>query len=678
VKPSRIAALLCIVLSTPLAAQQSIDLAAARSETELHWGVLAWHRGAYNDAVLSFEKAIGIDPSNARALDWLGRALLKSGYVPEAIETWERLAAAGTASPLLADQLQLVRTRAGIAPDLPVARKYVVSVSLDGAARGGHPFKRPTSVRPVADGTFYVAAFGSNEVLHYDANNRLIAALRGGPGGLDRPFDVLPDTDGTCLVSEYGANRIVRLNARGDRIAEFGGSITASATGASPGAGRASSSLLGPQYLAVDGRGRIWVTDWGNSRVVAFDRQGAFLLAVDGLAGPSGIAVRDNVVFVAEKGAGTVATFDLSGNLLGRIGGGTLVSPEGLSFSADGKLLVADAGRLVAGDLEHETWYPIGDASSAAEKVVQFVQAANGEILAADFDGSRIVLLADAASLYTGLWVRVDRVNAVKFPEILLDVAVETRAAKPVVGLSIDNFVVTEGRFSVGRTELVRRPVQPDMALVVERSQGLERERAAAERAAEELYRLATVGGRIAAVSAGERAIREAEYGETRLRFVEAAFRAPAAASWRFDAGLRLAADGLIQSSLGARCAVVYFTAGAAGPDPWRGYSITELAAYLEENEIAFYPMYFGSSGVDEDLAWLAERSGGRAFNAGAPGGMREVVAAMMARQTSRYTIRYTSPSDAEFGQRYLPLEVEVTLQKTSGRDESGYYAPSR
>jgi DNA-binding beta-propeller fold protein YncE len=677
VKPLRIAVILCIVLTTPLAAQ-GIDLAAARSETELRWGVLAWHRGMYNDAVLAFEKAIGIDSSNTRAVDWLGRALLKSGYVPEALEAWERLAASGKATPLLADQLQLVRARAGIAPDLPVERKYVVSVSLDGAARGGYAFKRPTAVRPLPDGTFFVAAFGSNEVLHFDANNRLLAALRGGPGGLDRPFDALPNADGTCFVSEYGANRIVRLNARGDRMAEFGGNITASATGASPGAGRASSSLLGPQYLAADSRGRIWVTDWGNSRIVAFDLQGSFILAVDGLAGPSGIAVRDGMVYVSEKGAGRIAVFDLSGNPLGTIGEGALESPEGLSFAADGTLLVADDGRLLAGDLERETWFPLGDTGSAADRVVQVVQAANGEILAADFDGSRIVLLADTGSLYTGLWVRVDRVNAVKYREVFLDVAVETRAGKPVVGLSIDNFVVTEGRFSVGRTELVRRPAAPDVALLVERSPALERERTAAERAAEELHRLVTADGRLSAVSAGERAVREADYGETRLRFVKAAFRNTAAASWRFDAGLRLAADGLVAGSTGARHAVIFFTAGSVGPDPWRGYSITELAAYLQANEIAFYPVYFGTAGVDEDLAWLAAQSGGRSFSVNAAGGMREVLAAVKTRETARYTIHYTSPSDAEFGQRYLPVEVEVTLQKTSGRDEAGYYAPSQ
>jgi hypothetical protein len=379
--------------------------------------------------------------------------------------------------------------------------------------------------------------------------------------------------------------------------------------------------------------------------------------------------------------------FDLSGNRLGTLEKGSLdgevvpVSPEGLSFAANGTLLVADAGRLLAYDLERERWFRLGDASSAADRVVHVVQAANGEILAADFDGSRIVLLADTAALYTGLWVRVDRVNAEKFPEVLLDVVVETRAGKPVVGLSVDNFVVTEGRFSVGRDaspRLVRRTAEPDVALLVERSPGLDRERAAAERAADELYRMVTAGGRISAVSAGERAVPEAAYGVPRLGFVKAAFQAAAVASWRLDAGLRLAADGLVTASAGARRAVVFFTAGSTPAEAWRGYSITELAACFRANEIAFYPVYFGAAGVDEELAWLAGETGGRSFSASTPGGMREVLNAVKARETARYTIRYASPSDADFGQRYLPVEVEVTLQKTSGRDEAGYYAPSR
>ncbi len=509
----------------------------------------------------------------------------------------------------------------------------------------GTPFKRPTAVRPLADGTFLVAAFGSNEVLRYDANNRLLAALRGGPGGLDRPFDVLPEAGGTYLVSEYGANRIVRLNARGDRVAEFGAKITASGTGASPGAGRAAQSLLGPQYLAEDGRGRIWVTDWGNGRAVAFDRQGAFILSVDGLAGPSGIAVRDGMVFVSEKAAGRIAVFDLSGNRLGTVGEGRSLPPRACPSPPTARCSSPTPGACSRVISSARRGTRSATRASTADRVVHVAQAANGEILAADFDGSRIVLLADATSLYTGLWVRVDRVNAVSFPEVFLDVAVETREGKPVVGLSIDNFVVTEGRFSVGRTELVRRPDRTRLALLVERSPvpgpGACRRRA---RRGGSLPpgdgRRQDLGGVRGRAGGARGRLRP----DRACGFLQAAFQAPAAAAWRFDAGLRLAADGLVTASLGARRAVVFLTSGTVGPDPWRTYAITELAAYLQANEIAFYPVYLGAAGVDEDLAWLAAQSGGRSFSVNTAGGMREVLDAIRARETSRYTIRYTAP----------------------------------
>jgi len=40
------------------------------------------------------------------------------------------------------------------------------------------------------------------------------------------------------------------------------------------------------------------------------------------------------------------------------------------------------------------------------------------------------------------------------------------------------------------------------------------------------------------------------------------------------------------------------------------------------------------------------------------------------------YRLSYTSALQTEFGQRYLPVEVEAYLMNRSGRDETGYFAP--
>jgi hypothetical protein len=152
--------------------------------------------------------------------------------------------------------------------------------------------------------------------------------------------------------------------------------------------------------------------------------------------------------------------------------------------------------------------------------------------------------------------------------------------------------------------------------------------------------------------------------------------QAEPSARWRFDIAARMAADALIQTVSGAKRAVVFLTTGSLGPNPFRTYSVSEIAALLRNNAIAFYPVQFGSKPIDEELAYLAKETGGRSFNAAIPGGMAEVAREVRARIASTYTIRYLSPSRANFGQSYIPIEIEATLQKVSGRDEAGYYAP--
>lgn len=655
---------------------QGIDFNAANAAEQIRWGVLGYHRGLFNEAIVSFEKALSLDSANALARMWLGRALYSAGYLPEALQQWGQLASAGMATELLRDQLEALRNRTGIGPQIAPPTQYVPSVSLDGNSPGGHSFGRPTAVRPLPDGTFLVVAFGSNEVLHYDANMRLIAVFNGGVVGFDRPYDALDAGDGTFFISEYGANRVVKLNSRGERVATFGEKLSAPPSGRAPGAARA--SLLGPQYLAADGRGYLWVTDWGNARAVKFDLDGRYVLSIEGLGGPSGIAAREGRVFVSERDRRRVSVFDLNGNWLSSLGDGIVQAPEGLSFAADGRLLVADGGVLRAADVEQDAWSVVETLSGVARRVILATEGVNGDILASDFDGSKVVMLAPAASLYTGLWVRIERVNAVSFPEVFLEVSVEDRAGRPVVGLRIDNLIVTEDRVSVGRTEMAPLPAGLDVALLVERSPATDAQGDSVAQEAEDLWSLVTPSGRIAAVSAGAQAVRETDYGETRLRFRRAAQRAVASAEWQLDAGVRLAADGLITQSLGARRAIVFFTGGGTGKAPWRSYSLTELAAYLRVNEIPFFPVVFGEKSLDEDLAFLAAETGGRGFNAATPGGMADIVAAMRARVSSRYLVHYASPSRSDFGQRYIPLEVEASVQRKSGRDEAGYFGPSR
>jgi hypothetical protein len=667
VKPRTL--VICVLFLLPaLLSAQKIDFNAARSADYLRRGVQAYHRGLYNESWTSLEKAVSYQPTNVLAQAWLGRAQWKAGYEQEALRTWQQIVDAGNGSALIRDWINVLTLRRGLGRELTGRTTWVISSELDGTMKGGYPFKRPTSVRARPDGSFWIVAFGSNEVLRYDANFRLMDAFRGGLEGFDRPYDVIETGDGGFFVSEYGANRIARCNARGEKTATFGKK------------GREEGLLLGPQYMALDDRGYLWVTDWGNSRVARFTADGQYVQSISGIDGPTGIAAHEGVLYVSSRAEKLIRLYDLSGNPISSIGEGVLEGPEGLAFAPSGALLVADANRILECELADEVWSVRSDTRAHTKKLVQQAVTANGDMLGVDFDQSRIVLLSDTSSLFAGMVVRVDRVNAEKFPRIIASISVENRFGKPVMGLGIDNFIVTEGHAAVAASALVQANADVkgfDVSLLVERSPALEAGRQDAEEAASDLYALVNQGGRLKAVSAAEKPVREADFGETRLRFTRQAFQAAPSAKWRFDLAARLAGDELITTLSRSRRAIVFLTSGSFGAAGFSTYSLLEIAAYMRNNSIAFYPVVFGNAAPEEDMSWLAAETGGRLYMSSTPGGMQDVVRDIKARTGSVYTINYTSKSPPRFGDAYIPLEIEVTAQRVSGREESGYYAPA-
>ena len=46
---------------------------------EFRRGVQAYYRGAYNESIMQFEKALSYMPNDNLILDWLGKAYYKSG-----------------------------------------------------------------------------------------------------------------------------------------------------------------------------------------------------------------------------------------------------------------------------------------------------------------------------------------------------------------------------------------------------------------------------------------------------------------------------------------------------------------------------------------------------------------------------------------------------------------------
>jgi DNA-binding beta-propeller fold protein YncE len=81
-------------------------------------------------------------------------------------------------------------------------------------------------------------------------------------GQLESPAGIVVNAAGDIYVSDWGNNRIEKFNSQGAYITHWG------STFASPGSGPG--EFNGPEGLALDAAGNLYVADHGNQRIQIF------------------------------------------------------------------------------------------------------------------------------------------------------------------------------------------------------------------------------------------------------------------------------------------------------------------------------------------------------------------------------------------------------------------------
>ncbi|MDR1100339.1 MAG: hypothetical protein LBL28_07655 [Treponema sp.] len=425
------------------------------------------------------------------------------------------------------------------------------------------------------------------------------------------------------------------------------------------------------------------MVDFGNRRISKFDTDGAFIhyfgpkmADFPGFLSPTGIAVRDGRIYAADSAAKRIYTFDRNGSYLGVLIGDGLLGPESLRFLSDGRLLTADTNRVLLIDTESALVRELGMAGNERVRIVGADMDRNGNVLAANFRAGEVSVLTRFDDLASGFFVQIERVQAEDFPQITVDIQVQDRLRRPIVGLEDLNFLLSEqGQAVEEQTFLVPgyRTEGAGVSVLLERSsrtQALGDDLAAAVRDINAALAGVAGGQIVSIVSAGAQPQRERLEGSLNQAGRGAAF----SPRWRFDLGLRLAATDLLP--LRKKRGVVFVCSGSLGELAFEQYGLSELASYLSNNNIVFNAVVIGGQSAAEEIRYLCRETGGQVLPLYRPEGIRGAIEALASHPSGSYSISYRSRLPSNFGRAYLPVEVEVYLMERSGRDDTGYFPP--
>ncbi len=640
---------------------------------EFRRGVQAYYKGAFNEAIVQFEKALAYLPDDNLILDWLGKAYYKAGLEGSALSYWNNASENGYGGLLLENKIEIVRERRVTGDSTDKLMRFSEAGAFPGEFQGNLIFSGPVAVQPNYDGTMWVVAYNSNELILLNQNGKVVDRIEGPVNGFDRPSDIIRLHDGKLLVSENSGDRLALLDSKGHFERYIGSK------------GRGKGQLVGPLYLAQDYLERIYVSDYGNRRIDVFDKDGEAVFFFGGssgdfagLKGPTGIAICDERVFVADDQIGSIYEFDRAGNFIRElVEPGTFKKPEALKYW-NGSLIVCDSNRVLSVDSDSGALFEYVKTGNAPARVTSASPDVNGNVIVTDFTANEVYVMSKVQELVGGLFVQIEQIDASKFPNVTVELRVENRHRQPVVGLQEQNFYLTENMRPVANLKMLgaaSNNTEADITIIIDRSVNTSLYGREIESSVKEISASMNGAGTLRIVAAG--AIPAVEYignPSSLGDFSLAALKTKECSSASCDLALRLASNDLINAA--KKRGIILITAGSDNALTFDKYNLAELSSYMNNNSISFSVIQLDQAALGDELAYVTDSTSGEAYYVYRPQGLGDIVKDIIELPQGIYQLSFTSAMSTNFGANYLPLESEVYLLNRSGRDETGYFAP--
>ncbi len=168
---------------------------------------------------------------------------------------------------------------------------------------GSGLFRWPHGLFAAPDGTVWVTDGKTQTAMQFAPDGRVLMTLGklgvagDGPDTFNSPSDVLVAPNGDIFVADgHGDFPVPKTN---DRIVKFSKDGKFIKTWGHHGSAQGEFDV--PHGLAMDSAGRLFVADRANNRIQIFDQDGKFLAEWKQFGRPSGVYIRDDIIYVADS-----------------------------------------------------------------------------------------------------------------------------------------------------------------------------------------------------------------------------------------------------------------------------------------------------------------------------------------------------------------------------------------
>ena len=631
-------------------------------------GIVYFNNMQYLAAVEFFKKSLQEYPDYYTARDFLSRSYKLAGFKNSALEELQKAIQIYPDSIAAKNRIDSLLYR-GTTPGSGLSNEYVLQKEI--GSRDMKRFGFPDAIDITLDNekNIYLTSFSSPRVVKIDPNGKGIDIFRpnikGGLYGIDY-------YKGTLAVADFKGNAVYFFNTSGKIIGRFGSS------------GSEEGSFHGPQGLAFDNKGHIYVVDSGNFRVQKFDEKGNFILGFgkkgkyEGeFSNPSGVAFLNNRVYVTDTDGAKIAVYDEYGNYITDIKNREIKSPRGISINGDNIVIADETSGLIIHNTSSSTtklfdsW---GDNSRFQRSVASCIDS-EGYMYVIDSIPDMLYSFSPVEKLYTNMEIEITSVDIKKFPVVAFYMNIKGRDGKPVKGLVSENFKITEDSSPITNIYtdyLKNKPVSASFSMIIDRSEPMRAYHNDLSWFADFVLQKMKKNDSLELINFNNDVWTGNNFDWSRRKTLDAVRKRDYANGKSTGVALYAGLSSLVPQI--NRRGVVFITDGSIDDDSFRQYTPEIIMDYAKEHYIPIYIISIKEP--DSVLVNIAAGTGGAVIRPAEIDRLRQIYDNIRNLDEMRYVLVYNTYKLPSFRGWWADVKIEAEFRGQQGIEWGGYFVP--